>query len=165
MEEEQTKLGNSKRIIDEANIFFIEELLFNKENEDYKIKFGIKGDILVIRVSQEKSIKKFYYQKCYTINELQNLSIIFNMYKTLLDIVAFMKKLKFDIEEGNNDLIIKFILFMPDGENKLINLNLEKILLDTNYLINYLLEENKSIKDNIKNLEQKFESEIKRFKN
>ena len=164
MEEEQIKLGNSKQIIDEANIFFIEELMVNKENEEYKIKFGIKGDILVIRVSQEKSIKKFYYQKCYTINELQNLSIIFNMYKTLLDIVAFMKKLNFDIEEGNNDLIIKFILFMPDGENKLINLNLEKILLDTNYLINYLLEENKSIKDNIKNLEQKYESEIKDLK-
>ena len=70
------------------------------------------------------------------------------MYKTLLDIVAFMKKIKFEIEERNNDLIIKFVLFMPDGENKLINLNLEKILLDTNYLINYLLEENKSIKDN-----------------
>jgi hypothetical protein len=75
-----------------------------------------------------------------------------------------MKKLKFDIEERNNDLIIKFILFMPDGENKLINLNLEKILLDTNYLINYLLEENKSIKDNIKNLEEKYESEIKELK-
>ena len=148
MEEEQTKLGNSKQIIDEANIFFIEELIVNNENEDFKIKFGIKGDILVIRVYQEKSIKKFYYQKCYTINELQNLSIIFNMYKTLLDIVAFMKKIKFEIEERNNDLIIKFVLFMPDGENKLINLNLEKILLDTNYLINYLLEENKSIKDN-----------------
>ena len=70
------------------------------------------------------------------------------MYKTLLDIVAYMKKLKFDVEERNNDLIIRFILFMPDVENKLINLNLEKILLDTNYLINYLLVENKSIKDN-----------------
>ena len=164
MEEEQIKLGNSKQIIDEANIFFIEELIVKKENEDYKIKFGIKGDILVIRVSQEKTIKKFYYQKCYTISELQNLSIIFNMYKTLLDIVAFMKKVKFDIEERNNDLIIKFVLFMPDGENKLINLNLEKILLDTNYLINYLLEENKLIKDNIKNLEEKYESEIKELK-
>ena len=166
MEEEgQFQFGKPKPIIDDTKIDFIEELIVNKENEDYKIKLGIKGDdYLVIRVSPKKSFGKFYYEQCFTLIELKNLSIIFSLYKTVKDIIAFLKKLKFDIEEENNEFIIKFNLYMPDGENKIINLNLQKTLLDTTYFINYLLEENKSLQDNMNCIESKLESEIKELK-
>ena len=42
MEEEQTKLGNSKRIIDEANIFFIEELMVINKMKTIKLNLELK---------------------------------------------------------------------------------------------------------------------------
>ena len=91
----------------------------------------------------------FYYQQCYSNFELQNYSMIFAMYKTMKDTILFLKKLKFEIEEKKEELFIKFNLYMPDGENKIVNFKLKQILLDNNHLIKYLLEENKSIKVNI----------------
>ena len=70
---------------EEEKIDFIENILIKKENEKYKIKFGIikSKKKLVIKVTQENYKDLFYYQKNYTILEFQNLSVIFSIYKTV----------------------------------------------------------------------------------
>ena len=102
-------------------IDYFEELVIKKENIEYKIQLGIKENDLAIKVVPENSKNMFYYQNCYSLFELQNLSMIFSMYKTLKDVIAFLKKLKFEIEEKNEELIMKFNLYMPDGENKILS--------------------------------------------
>ena len=42
MEEEKIKLGNSKQIIDEANIFFIEELMVINKMKTIKLNLELK---------------------------------------------------------------------------------------------------------------------------
>ena len=154
-----------------SKIDYIEEITINKEKENYKIHFGIQGNDLLIKAESENTKNKYYYQYCFTINELQNISMIFSMYKAAKEIIAFLKDLKFEIEEKNENLLLKFNVFMPNGQNKLIELVLKKCLLDTNNIIKYLLEKIKSMETNIKNLEEniklektKHNSEIKELK-
>ena len=147
-----------------SKIVFIDESIFKKENEEYKVQFGIKINDLIIKVIPENIKNFFYYQNCFSLFELQSLSVIFLMYKSISDVISFIKKLKFDIEEKNDELIIKFHIFTPDGENQIIALNLTKSLLGTDSLIKFLFEENKLIKESIKKLETTHESEIKDLK-
>ena len=154
-----------------SKIDYIEEITINKEKENYKIHFGIQGNDLLIKAESENTKNIYYYQYCFTINELQNISMIFSMYKAAKEIIAFLKDLKFEIEEKNENLLLKFNVFMPNGQNKLIELVLKKCLLDTNNIIKYLLEKIKSMETNIKNLEEniklektKYNSEIKELK-
>ena len=155
-----------------SKIDYIEEITINKEKENYKIHFGIQGNDLLIKAESENTKNIYYYQYCFTINELQNISMIFSMYKAAKEIIAFLKDLKFEIEEKNENLLLKFNVFMPNGQNKLIELVLKKCLLDTNNIIKYLLEKIKSMETNIKNLEEniklektKHNSEIKELNN
>ena len=156
--------------IDNENINFIEELLIKKEIDVYKIQFGIKGnkDELEIKVIPENLKHMNYYYQNYTINELQKLSKIFAIYETVKDIISFLKNSKYEIDEKNEDLILKFNVYMPDGKSKIIELTLKKYLMDINQMIKYLFEENKSIKEHmekeISNLKNKHESEIKMLK-
>ena len=152
-------------VVDNSIIDFIEESIIKKGHVIYNIKLGIKENGLVIRVVSENSKDMFYYQQHYNLVELQNLSIIFSMYKTVKDIIIFLKKLKFDIEEKNEALSVRFNLYMPDGENKIIDFSLKKCLLDINYLIKYLLEENKSMKAYIKNLENTIKENNAKYNN
>ena len=79
-----------------------------------------------------------------------------------------MKNLEYEIDEKNEDLILKFKAFMPDGKIQLIGLDLKKNSKNPNYIIKYLFEEIKSIKKNMSNeissLKNKYESEIKDLK-
>ena len=154
-----------------AKIKLIEEITIKKEKENYKIQLGIQEDNLLIKAESENSKNIYYYQDCYTINELQNICMVFSLYKTVKEIITFLKDLDFKIEEKNENLLLKFNIFLPNGKNKLIEMNLKKCLPDTNHIINYLLEQIKFMETNIKNLEEnykiekaKHESEIKDLK-
>ena len=140
-------------------IDYIEEITINNEKDNYKIQLGIKENDLLIKVESEKTKRIYYYQQCFTITELQNISMVFSMYKTVKEIIAFLKDLKYEIEEKNENLVIKFYVFMPNGKNKLIEFELKKCLLETNNIINYLLEKIKSMETNIKNLEENYKTE------
>ena len=133
------------------NIDFIEELKVKNKKGNYKIQFGIiqNQNELVIRVSPEKSKDLFYFQHFYTIFEIQKLSKAFAVYETLKDIIIFLKKLIFEIEERNENVIIKFNIYMPDGQNKLIQLNLGKNIHDKNHIIKYFFDEIKASKNDI----------------
>jgi len=159
---------------DNSKIDFVEEMSINKEKKEYKIQLGKKEsnkEILVIKVFSDEPEELFYYQKNYTVNELKNLSKIFAMYETVKDIISFLKNLKYEIDEKNEDLILKFNAFMPNGKSQLIEMKLQRILLDSNQMINYLHEKIRSIEKSIKNSEEcakeeknKYESEIKELK-
>ena len=146
-----------------SKIDFYEKIMVNNEKDNYKIQLGIIDDNLLIKVESEKSKNIYYYQQCFSINELQNISMVFSMYKTLKEIIAFLKDLKYEIEEKNENLVIKFNIFMPNGKNKLIEIELKKCMRDTNFIINYLLEKIKSLEVNIKNSEEDYK--IEKIKN
>ena len=146
-----------------SKIDFFEKIIVNNEKDNYKIQLGIIDDNLLIKVESEKSKNIYYYQQCFSINELQNISMVFSMYKTLKEIIAFLKDLKYEIEEKNENLVIKFNIFMPNGKNKLIEIELKKCMRDTNFIINYLLEKIKSLEVNIKNSEEDYK--IEKIKN
>ena len=146
-----------------SKIDFFEKIMVNNEKDNYKIQLGIIDDNLLIKVESEKSKNIYYYQQCFSINELQNISMVFYMYKTLKEIIAFLKDLKYEIEEKNENLVIKFNIFMPNGKNKLIEIEIKKCMRDTNFIINYLLEKIKSLEVNIKNSEEDYK--IEKIKN
>lgn len=95
----------------------------------------------------------FYFQKKFTIFELQNLSEIFYVYKNTNDIISLLKNRKIEIEEKNDKIILKFNAFMPDGHNKLIELNLIKKRKDLNDIIKYFFEQIKTFKNDIRKCE------------
>ena len=139
----------------DEKINFIEELLINDAQNEYKIEFGQKENKkeLTIRVTNEKMKNIFYFQHSYTMTEFKHISKIFSVYETVEDLISFLKnqneKSKFIIEEQNNNLIIKFDAFLPDGKNILINLKLEKEIKERMQIIKYFFDEIKSFKDNI----------------
>ena len=85
--------------------------------------------------------------------EFKNISKIFSLYESVEELISFLKnqneKSKFIIEEKDNNLIIKFNAFLPDGKNVLINLKLEKKTREKMQIIKYFFDEIKSFKDNI----------------
>ena len=156
---EPIQLITPKTIIDSQKVDFIEELTIKKEKDEYKIQFGESQNNLVIKVVNQSTKDLCYYQKEFSLNELQKLSIVFYPYKTLSNIIPFLINLKYEIEENKDDLNIKFDVFSLDGKSKLIELNLKKYLLDNNHIINYLLEEIKELKLNTQKLEKNFIAE------
>ena len=136
-------------------INFIEELLINDERNEHKIEFGKKENKkeLIIRVTNENMKNIFYFQHSYTMTEFKNISKIFSLYESVEELISFLKnqneKSKFIIEEKDNNLIIKFNAFLPDGKNVLINLKLEKKTREKMQIIKYFFDEIKSFKDNI----------------
>ena len=156
--------------IDNEKIDFIEELKAIKGNENYTIQFGLKENKneMTIKVISENSKDIYYFQQNYTLYVLQNLSKIFALYETVKEIILFLKNLKFEIEERNENLILKFNAFLPDGKSKLIELELKKNLVDVNQVIKNLFEEIKFIKINMQkekqdclNRELNYKKEIK----
>ena len=144
----QLQINSPKPYSDEEKISFFEELIINQGNESYKLILGkdeIKNN-LVIKLIVDKSKEIYYFQNKFNMNELQNLSEIFSFYKSTEVIISFLKTLKYEIIEKEEDLSLKFNLFMPNGQNQLIELNLQKILIDSQSIINYLLKENKILK-------------------
>ena len=144
------------------NIDFIEELKVKNKKGNYKIQFGImqNQNELVIRIALEQSEDLFYYQHFYTLFEIRKLSKAFAVFETVKDLIIFLKKLNFEIEEKNGYVNIKFFIYMIDGQNKLIQLSLEKNVQDKNHIIKYFLEEIKAYKKDMSNLGEIMKQEI-----
>ena len=91
-----------------AKIELIEEITIKKEKENYKMQLGIQEDNLLIKVESEKSKNLYYYQNSYSINELQNICMVFSLYKTVKEIITFLKDVEYKIEEKNENLLLEF---------------------------------------------------------
>ena len=119
-------------------IKFIEEKIVKQDNKEYKIQFGINEiniDEIVVRVSQINSNNSFYFENKYNQKNFQNFSKIFYLYKEVQELISFLKNLKYEIIEKNDHLIIRFNVFLPNGENEFIELKLNKALIDSNILM------------------------------
>ncbi len=126
----------------------IEELDITQENNIYKIQFGIQKDNsneMIIRAIPNDSKDYFYFENKYNQSDFYNFSKIFSLYESIEEKIKFLKTLKYVIKENNDDILIKFNIFLPNGENKIIELKLNKILLDSNTIINNLIEQNKNL--------------------
>ena len=134
-------------------INFIEEIIINCNNKEYKIQFGENESSnkkeIIIKAALNNINELFYFQNKFDINEFQNFSKIFCMYENPKEIISFLKNLKYEIIEKNDNLILKFNVFLPNGDCKSIELNLKKKLLDQKIIIDNLLKENKILKDEI----------------
>ena len=134
-------------------INFIEQLIISCNNKEYKIHFGMNESSnkkeIIIKVALNNANDLFFFQNKFDINEFQNFSKIFCMYENSKEIISFLKSLKYEIIDKKDSLILKFNVFLPNGDCKSIELNLKKKLLDQNIIIEYLLKENKVLKDEI----------------
>ena len=134
-------------------INYIQELEIKKENKEYKIQFVVNESYnqnkMILKVFQNNSKEYYYFSNKYNYNDFQNFSKIFSLYENIKQIILFLKTLKFEITEKNNDLLLKFTVFLPNGQNQLIELNLTKCMLDNKDIIHYLIEENKLLKEDI----------------
>ena len=152
------------------NINFIEELVIKQENKEYKIQFGVNGSTnvneIILKVTPNND-EFFYFINKYSQKELQHFSKIFSMYDNIEEIISFLKTLKLEIKEKGDDISIIFNVFLPNGKNQLIELILKKNLVEEKNIINYLLKENKLLKENISLLKNKIinnENEINLLK-
>lgn len=90
------------------------------------------------------------------------------MYENLKDIISFLKTLKFEYAQNEDILFIKFNVFLPNGQNQLIELNLKKQFADDKDIIKILFQENLYLKEEIKFLKEdnkKLWKEINDLKN
>ena len=148
----------------DEEINFIEEILINNKQKIYKIQLGIKErkKELVVKATNEDTKDIFYFQRGYTSQELQKFSKIFSFYETMKDLIAFLKnqneKSKFVVEEKDKDLFIRFKVFLPDGKEKLINLELKKKSREAMDIIKYFYETIKNAKKDISSIENKMKS-------
>ena len=146
----------------------IEELILNKEKINYKIQFGIEynqNELLTIKIFSEQSENLFHYQTTYTISELQKLSKAFSVYETVKDIISLLKKLNYEIQENNDEnMLIRFNIYLPEGQNEVVELNLEKKFSDKKQIIKYFLNELKLIENNTLNSQEKLKKEISELK-
>ena len=138
---------------DPKNVNYIEELIINQENKIFKIQFGINESSInqnqmILKVTPV-DIKYFYFQNIFDLNQLQSISKIFSFYENIKEIISFLKTLKYEIHEKEENLKLKFNIFLPNGQNKLIELNLQKKICNSNDIITTLLEENKLLKEDI----------------
>ena len=84
--------------VDDNEINFIEELKIKQENIEYRIKFEIKGNGLIIKAVSESFKNNIHYEQYYNSYELQKFSI-FSAYNNVNDILNVLKELKMEIEK------------------------------------------------------------------
>ena len=109
--------------INEEIKFISEITIVNKEKGEYRIKLGTNKseDILVFRIIPEDFKEVYYFQNKLTLDEFQHLSKAFKYYETIREIIIAITKLKFDINEKHNELIIIFKLTSPTGNEEIKN--------------------------------------------
>ena len=156
-----------------SRINYLEEITVKKDKKEYNIHFGINElniQEIYIKLEEKNSNNLFSFQNKFNQKNFQDFSKIFYLYKDSKEIISFLKTLKYEIIEKSDFIIIKFNVFLPNGENEFIELKLNKILIDSNNLMINILNENKLLKEEINNNKkeinnnkkemQKFESQI-----
>ena len=149
-----------QQMIDNDGKNYIEEIKIKDENDEYNVKFEAKENGLMIKVSPESLKNLMYYQQYYTLYNLQKISQIFSAYKNIKDVIKVLKDFKFEIQKKNGEVIIKFNAFMPNGQQRLIELNLKKYLSNDKEIVKYVFEEIILMKKDMKKKEEKYNAEI-----
>ena len=113
------------------------ENTINNETNSYTIQIGKykNFDNLVIKIIPERTKNIYFYLLNSTLYELQSVSEIFNIYKTIDDLILKFQKFKYDVEEKNNELFFNLKMFSPEGEEKKIQFTTEKKFEDPEKVI------------------------------
>ena len=131
--------------------------------EDFTIQLGTneEKDILIIKIISKDPEKLYFFQSKLNIIELKAASKAFNFYDSIEEIIfAFPKLINKTFEKGE-EFIIQIKLHTPEGEIKLSELGIKKVLLKHEQIIKNLSEEIKSLKSII----NKKDSEINELTN
>ena len=135
---------------DLKNINFKEKIIIKQDNKQYEIQYGINnldnGNVLCIKVSLNNY---YYFLSKYTLSELKSISLIFSMYNNVNEIIDCLKKLNLRVSEENDDLLLKYDIFVLNCSKKNLELILKKKLYDSNNINKNLLEENTLLKKQI----------------
>jgi hypothetical protein len=158
-------------------INYLEEIIVKKDKKEFNLQFGINElniQEIYIKLEEKNSNNLFSFQNKFSQKNFQDFSKIFCLYKDSKEIISFLKTLKYEIIEKSDNIIIKFNVFLPNGENEFIELKLNQTLIDSNNLMINLLNENKLLKEEINNNKKeinnnkkeilKFESQINLLK-
>ena len=153
MEEPNPILNTPIEKEDINNINYIEELIITQDNKKYRIQFGINESSnnqnqMILKVTPF-DIKYCYFQNIFDLEQLQEKSQIFSFYNNIKDIISLLKTLKYEIQEKDKNLILKINICLQYIENKLIEFNLQQKFLNSEQIIQALLEENKLLKVDI----------------
>jgi len=133
------------------------------KEEDFTIQLGTneEKDILIIKIISKDPEKLYFFQSKFNIIELKAASKAFNFYDSIEEIIfAFPKLINKTFEKGE-EFIIQIKLHTPEGEIKLSELGIKKVLLKHEQIIKNLSEEIKSLKSII----NKKDSEINELTN
>ena len=131
--------------------------------EDYTIQLRTNEteDILKIKIDSKNPEKFYFFQSNYNIMELKTISKAFNYYNSIKEIILNFEKLINKTFEKGEEFIIQIKLHTPEGEIKLSELGIKKVLLKHEQIIKNLSEEIKSLKSII----YKKDSEINELTN
>ena len=152
----------------QKRIHFIEEFFINSNNKDYRIQLGIVDHLdkneMIIRIAPKNDNGYYFFENIYNFKDFQSLSKIFLIYENLNEIISFIKTLKLEILEFENCLKVKFKVFLPNGKEQEIDLDLKKIIEESKKN-DYLIQQNKNLENEIILLKEKYDKEILLVKN
>ena len=116
--------------------------------EDYTIQLRTNEteDILKIKIDSKNPEKFYFFQSNYNIMELKTISKAFNYYNSIKEIILNFEKLINKTFEKGEEFIIQIKLHSPDGDIKLSELGIQKVLFNHEKIIKNLSEEIKSLK-------------------
>jgi hypothetical protein len=116
--------------------------------EDYTIQLRTNEteDILKIKIDSKNPEKFYFFQSNYNIMELKTISKAFNYYNSIKEIILNFEKLINKTFEKGEEFIIQIKLHSPDGDIKLSDIGIQKVLFNHEKIIKNLSEEIKSLK-------------------
>lgn len=122
----------TSKINQKEKINFITQYEIKNEFGGYQIFLGTNEEenILIIKIIPEESKSIFFFQGKYSLIELQNASKAFNYYKSTKEIIYAFPKLKNKTFEKNDEFIIQYTLYSPEGEVELSELNIKKFYIN-----------------------------------
>jgi hypothetical protein len=147
--------------IDRKDIKFIGEHKLILDNKNYVLKFGkIENKIeeLIIFAKDENLIDTCYYQRCFSIENLQKVNKVFRQYDTIDESIDALKDIishkKISLKKENNELhIILKYLKLGKGEEEIIFI-LKKNNIESGKIIENLISNIDNLKLEIEKLKK-----------
>ena len=174
MEAEPIQLETPKdNLIDAIDAKMIDINIFDIDinNKKFQLEYGkSENKNIIFRVKESNiNLVNSIYSLTLNINEFHNINTIFTLYQSIDEIYTFLldiiKSKKYSVLLKENKIVLIFQISMP-GE-KIIGINFElnevqikkdDLIRQLNSVVNELLEENKSIKNEIKIMKDEFKN-------
>jgi hypothetical protein len=156
------------------------KFLVEENNKKYEISFRLNDSSIDINLKDVNSFPQINYGQFFSFEKIRNVSKIFKIYDNLTEIydniIIFMEKKKYSIENRNSSIFLTFNLDLGSFSFELFakKNNIDDSLIYLTEKVKYLMEENKEIKNklnlyfqennDLKNKINSLENEINYFK-